>query len=168
MRSERLVAQPSTLFFLLGFILLVSPAQSQSLPSSPADTLLRIHETSLDEQPGYTSFAVEYPNGEEETVWIGDPVLTIHPHQVRRLSTERDHRGDVLTLQLDRETSKQYTSLTEDFVGKHLAFSIAGEVIQAPRVLEPIVGDRIPLFDVPDSLLSAYLETAPHALDEKD
>lgn len=157
-----------TIVLFLGLAFCVPTAHGQHLPAGSTDTLLHIHETSLAEQPGYTSFVLAYPSGEEQTVWIGDPVLTIHPHQVRRLSIERrDRDGRVLIVYLDRATSQQFASLTGDFVNKHLAFSIAGQVIQVPRVYEPIQGGKIALFNVPDDLLSAYVAAIPHALDDE-
>lgn len=143
-------------------------AQAQST-SSPADTLPRLHDVSLDKQSGYDSFVVERPAGETQTVWIGDPVFTIHPHQVRRLNVKEYPSGDrVLVVHVDRETSRKYTSLTRNFEGQHLAFSIAGEVIRAPRVYEPIQGGRLLLFGVPNDLLSAYTESIQTAPDTQN
>lgn len=136
---------------------LSDPAQAAGSNPDSSAISLRIHEASADERPDYAPIDIELPDGTTETFWVGDPVMTVTPDEVQKLTVEMDNSGEPRFIaHVDAETEREFTSVTREAKGGHLAFSLGGKIIMVPQVFEPIAGGRITLFRVPGDLLARF------------
>lgn len=129
---------------------------AQHVPRS--DSLLRLHAASFAETAAYDSVRLASPPNSSRTVWVGEPVLTIRPGQIRRLVVKEHRNGaPVLVVHLDSTATRDLSRVTRERDGRTLATSIGGEVFQAQTVMSPL-GRKIPLFNVPVRLQSALID----------
>ena len=138
---------------------LPEPVHAMSSNPDSSDIAIHIHEASAEEQSDYSPINIEGPDGTSEAFWVGDSVMTIAPSQVQKLTVETDNSGrHRFVVHVDDETEQEFTAVTRDAEGRHLAFRLDEEFFMAPQIFEPIRGGRIVLFNVPGDLLGRFTE----------